>query len=198
MVYSEATVVLALDSFSEFAICNSSFHSEWAWKYCSTMGGVGLRYSPSDCFENFPFPKIENTEAEKLEQIGKNYHQKRQALMQNYQIGLTELYNLFHQPHFRLLSDYEMGLEDKIFEKKYGKNLLKVRKTQGIYYKDLAAAVIELRVLHSQMDKIVLEAYAWQIRLNALKQNLPQALPKLRLQTSNSCFRLSYWEGKKK
>jgi len=51
-----------------------------------------LRYSPTDCFETFPFPEL----TDELEQIGVSYHEFRREIMLNRQEGLTQTYNRFH------------------------------------------------------------------------------------------------------
>jgi hypothetical protein len=53
-----------------------------------------LRYTPSDCFETFPFP----LDITKLESIGERYYQHRQSIIQARQEGLTATYNRFHNP----------------------------------------------------------------------------------------------------
>ncbi len=59
-----------------------------------------LRYTPSDCFETFPFP--ENWEANPtLEAAGKAYYEYRAALMVRNNQGLTDTYNRFHDPDER-------------------------------------------------------------------------------------------------
>ena len=56
-----------------------------------------LRYTPSDCFETFPFP--ESWEAHPaLEAAGKACHDFRAALMVENGEGLTKIYNRFHDP----------------------------------------------------------------------------------------------------
>src|SRR5439155_21585559 len=56
-----------------------------------------LRYTPSDCFETFPFP--ENWESHPgLEAAGKAYYEFRAALMLKNNEGLTKTYNRFHDP----------------------------------------------------------------------------------------------------
>ena len=93
IVYSEATVVLALDSFREYGILSSSIHEAWAWKHSSTMKGDTLRYSASNAFETFPFLGEENHEIHKL---GSLIHSCRKKIMIEKNIGLTEVQNLLH------------------------------------------------------------------------------------------------------
>ena len=57
-----------------------------------------LRYTPSDCFETFPFP--ENWENHPvLEKVGKTYYEFRADLMVKNNEGLTKTYNRFHDPN---------------------------------------------------------------------------------------------------
>ena len=56
-----------------------------------------LRYTPSDCFETFPFPK-EFESNRVLEQAGNAYYDVRAALMGKNNEGLTKTYNHFHDP----------------------------------------------------------------------------------------------------
>ena len=56
-----------------------------------------LRYTPSDCFETFPFPHGFETHAA-LEAAGRAYYDFRAALMVRNNEGLTKTYNRFHDP----------------------------------------------------------------------------------------------------
>ena len=95
----------------------------------------GLRYTPTDCFETFPFPTalLDSTandpahEAtrQSLEAIGERYHQFRAELMVSNNEGLTSTYNRFHDPA------------------------------------ETSSGLLELRRLHSEMDQAVLAAYGW-------------------------------------
>jgi len=57
-----------------------------------------LNYSPSDCFETFPFPENFETNLS-LEAVGKDYYDFRAALMVKNNEGLTKTYNRFHDPN---------------------------------------------------------------------------------------------------
>ena len=93
-VYSHATIVFADSSRRHFAILQSALHAVFAWKNASRMK-TDLRYTPSDCYETFPFP--ENAPAA-LEELGEKYDSLRRQIMTSRNIGLTALYNLFHDP----------------------------------------------------------------------------------------------------
>jgi hypothetical protein len=56
-----------------------------------------IRYTPSDCFENFPFPPGFETDSA-LEATGRAYHDHRARLMVARNEGMTKTYNRFHDP----------------------------------------------------------------------------------------------------
>jgi hypothetical protein len=65
-----------------------------------------LNYSPSDCFETFPFPEgvlgpLPDGRGSTLEAPGKEYYEFRAALMVRNNEGLTKTYNRFHDPNER-------------------------------------------------------------------------------------------------
>ena len=104
----------------------------------SSFSGSALdlvRYSPSDCFETFPFPTalLDSTASDlaheatrqRLEAIGERYHQFRAELMVSNNEGLTSTYNRFHDPS------------------------------------ETSSDLLELRRLHGEMDQAVLAAYGW-------------------------------------
>ncbi len=93
IIYTNALVVFALENYSYLALLQSCFHQEWAIKYGSTLE-TRLRYTTTDVFETFPFPK----EITVLERIGKTYCEHRAQIMLSRQEGLTATYNRFHNP----------------------------------------------------------------------------------------------------
>jgi hypothetical protein len=93
MVMSDATVVFNFDDYATFALLQSIVHTEWV-NYNSSSMRTDVRYTPSDCFQTFPFPKT----TDMLEEIGEKYYNHRQKIMQNRQEGLTKTYNRFHKP----------------------------------------------------------------------------------------------------
>jgi type I restriction-modification system DNA methylase subunit len=99
IVYSAPHVVVALQGYEHFAILQSSLHLLWVVEICSTMG-TGIRYAPSDLLETFPFPfeKITEIPGGDLSIAGKEYYEERSKFMEQNEIGLTDFYNLFHDP----------------------------------------------------------------------------------------------------
>ncbi|MGA4554918.1 Eco57I restriction-modification methylase domain-containing protein [Methylorubrum aminovorans] len=93
-IFSEQVIVLASDEFDVFACMQSSVHEVWTRFFASTLEDR-LRYTPSDCFETFPFPASTEGQLE-LEAAGRAYHHHRAALMVSREEGLTKTYNRFH------------------------------------------------------------------------------------------------------
>jgi hypothetical protein len=96
MVYSEQLIVFSLEAYSAFSTLQSRIHEIWARFFGSSMKD-DLRYTPSDCFETFPFPPNWETNPT-LETIGKAYYEFRADLMVRHNEGLTATYNRFHDP----------------------------------------------------------------------------------------------------
>lgn len=93
IVYSHTTVVFPLHHWADFAQMQSSFHEYWRLEYGPSLR-TDARYTPTDCFETFPFPK----DVVKLDPIGECYYENRRHVMCERQEGLTKTYNRFHNP----------------------------------------------------------------------------------------------------
>ena len=98
MVFANSLVIFPFD-FSHAAFCalQSRPHEIWTRFFGSSMKD-DLRYTPSDCFETFPFPECWETHPD-LEAAGKVYYDFRAALMVENDEGMTKTYNRFHDPH---------------------------------------------------------------------------------------------------
>ena len=96
-VFAESLVVFPLDKHTAFCALQSRPHEVWARFFGSSMKD-DLRYTPSDCFETFPFP-IGWISSPTLEAAGRAYYEHRAALMVGNGEGLTKTYNRFHDPY---------------------------------------------------------------------------------------------------
>jgi len=102
ITFSHMLGIVADASSAMFAILQSTYHGDWMRLQGSTLG-KGLRYTPSDCFETFPFPVngfgvIPESVRADLDRIGEAYHEHRCAVCMTRKLGLTKVYNLFHAP----------------------------------------------------------------------------------------------------
>ena len=93
IVASHMTVVLPLASWSDYCCLQSELHWKWALEYGNKLENRP-QYTPSDCFETFPFPP----DTTGLAVIGQTYFDHRRQVMLSRQEGLTKTYNRFHDP----------------------------------------------------------------------------------------------------
>jgi len=97
-VFSDATVTFMFDDYFHFAILQSSCHEIWLRRQASSLR-TDVRYTPTDCFQTFPFPQDQSEHNQLIaEQAGRTYYEHRQKIMQQTQLGLTKNYNRFHDP----------------------------------------------------------------------------------------------------
>ena len=123
MVFADSLIVFPLDTHAAFCALQSRPHEIWARFFGSSMKD-DLRYTPSDVFETFPFPRGWTTDIA-LEAAGEAYYEFRADLMMRNEEGLTKTYNRFHDQ-----GDHDPDIE-------------------------------QLRALHAEMDRVVLDAYGW-------------------------------------
>lgn len=96
-IYSHSVNVICSDNLGTFALLQSRIHELWARFFGSSMKD-DLRYTPTDCFETFPFPPIVG-QWEGVEESGRAYYDFRAQLMIRNNEGMTETYNHFHDPN---------------------------------------------------------------------------------------------------
>lgn len=141
VAFTNALNIFTTDRWSDFAVVQSTLHEVWARKYSGALE-TRLRYSPTDCFLTFPFPRDPASESA-LESIGEAYHEHRRELMGDLWLGLTDLYNLFHRP--------DLAPE----------HIAKVATESRIPADEGFSRLQHLRALHVQLDQTVLAAYGW-------------------------------------
>ncbi|GIV03544.1 MAG: hypothetical protein KatS3mg015_2374 [Fimbriimonadales bacterium] len=96
-VFAHKLAVFAYDQDEHLAFLSSSIHQEWVRSTSSTMG-FAINYSPSDSFLALVIPDLQKTV---LRRLGGEYDTLRRALCLEERIGLTKLYNRFHDPDDR-------------------------------------------------------------------------------------------------
>jgi hypothetical protein len=100
---------MPLETSAALCVLQSRVHELWARFFASSLEDR-LRYTPSDCFETFPFPPDFEHDPT-LEAAGEAYYRFRAELMVARDKGLTKTYNDFNDR--RLRSDPEIqGLRD--------------------------------------------------------------------------------------
>lgn len=79
-----------------FALLQSRIHEVWARFLASCMKD-DLRHAASGSFENFPFPVGLDANGA-VDQVGREHHEFRAAMMARNDEGLTRTYSRFHDP----------------------------------------------------------------------------------------------------
>lgn len=143
VVFTEALKIVATDRWDVWAALQSTLHEVWARKHSGAIK-ADLRYSPTRCFQTFPFPgDLLSVPQLQLERLGEVCHEHRRRLMRELWLGLTDIYNLFHT------RDLSTELVAKVSKKPA----------------DVARAsfdgLLELRRLHVELDNAVRDAYGW-------------------------------------
>jgi hypothetical protein len=96
-IYSHSLNVFAIDSMSMFCEMQCRCHEVWARFFASSMKD-DMRYTPSDCFDTYPFISIVHAN-QLLYDLGANYYAFRNEVMVANNEGLTSTYTRFHDPH---------------------------------------------------------------------------------------------------
>ena len=142
-VFANTIDVFTTDRWDLYAVVQSTLHEVWARKYSGALK-QDLRYSPSKCFDTFPFPEgLWQNPNPALADFGADYHEHRRALMLRLWLGLTDLYNLFHS---RDLTPAKVA---------------KVSKKSTEEAETGYQGILELRRLHRQLDIAIRDAYGW-------------------------------------
>ena len=93
VVCGHKLVSFSTNSTASLAALQATLHTDWVLKYGSSLETRPV-YTPSDCFETFPFP----VSLEGLDDIGGRYDKHRRFIMSDRREGLTKTYNCFHDP----------------------------------------------------------------------------------------------------
>lgn len=143
---SRTISVIAAEDDQTFGVLNSSIHTAWALRMGTFMGkGNDSRYTPTTCFETFPFPRPTPEQAEAIAQAARYLEQARAFLRtkrdpkqkantatseQDKTLTLTGMYNL--------LSEYRQTGQEVV------------------------TGLATLADAHDTLDRAVSAAYGWE------------------------------------
>ena len=99
MVFANTLAVFPFECYSALCSLQSRSHETWARFFGSSLEDR-LRYTPTDCFETFPFPSDWESNSF-FEATGREYFEFRADLMMRNNEGMTKTYNRFHNPDER-------------------------------------------------------------------------------------------------
>jgi methylase of polypeptide subunit release factors len=162
-VFLNTLHVLTTDRWDIYAAVQSTVHEVWARKYSMRLK-QDLQYSPSDCFESFPFPTgLWETPSSVLVDLGERYHEHRRVLMLRLWLGLTDVYNLFHSNE--LEADLKKHFATRAKKDPKGLAIPDEHRAAALNftYDEALAGILELRRMHVELDNAVLAAYGWNV-----------------------------------
>lgn len=97
-IFAHTLYVFPLEPYTSFAVLQSRIHEPWARLLSSSMK-TDLRYSASDCFATFPFPRPDpRTILPAVEAAGEAFYAARAEYMRCENVGLTVTYNRLKDP----------------------------------------------------------------------------------------------------
>jgi len=115
---SNAMNVFAFDDDYSMGVLSSSAHLAWAHSEGSSLR-KDPRYTPTSCFETFPWPTASDAQREEIGQLTRELIKLRSSICQKEQIGLTKLYNQMDEEGRQELRKAHSAL-DKAVAKAYG------------------------------------------------------------------------------
>ena len=115
----DLNVVVPSDDFYVLGVLTSNVHRTWVKAQSSTLEDR-TRYTPSTCFETFPFPQTPTQkQIDAIRKTAVDLHEYRSVQMEKKQWGITKLYNeYFNEPASQLAKLHKM-LDDLVL-KAYG------------------------------------------------------------------------------
>lgn len=110
---SNLTNVFAFDGDYEMGVLTSSIHGAWAHSESSTLEDRP-RYTPTSCFETFPWPQPDVRARTKIGDTVSAVIERRQAACRELSIGLTDLYNQLDDGAWDELRDLHLELDEAV------------------------------------------------------------------------------------
>jgi hypothetical protein len=110
---SNLTNVFAFDDDYAIGILTSSIHGAWAHSESSTLEDRP-RYTPTSCFETFPWPQPNDGARAEIGQITRSLIERRQVICVENEIGLTVLYNQVDEGAWSEIAELHGQLDEAV------------------------------------------------------------------------------------
>lgn len=157
-----ATVAICRDDDLTFGIVHSKFHELWALSLCTFLGkGNDPRYTPTSCFETFPFPKSMEPNQSVSEQAKNPKAQK----IADAAARLNELRENWLNPSdlVKQIPEVVKGIPCRLIPvSEEAEKILKKRTLTNLYNEKPAW----LLHAHKELDDAVAGAYGWPLDLS--------------------------------
>lgn len=113
---SHACATFAVEDDYSFGVLISRAHEVWARANGSTLKG-DLRYTPSSCFETFPFPIAPTKkQMDAVAVASREIVSQRKIACENFNLGLTKVYNRMEEGGFVELKKAHDSLNSSVLE----------------------------------------------------------------------------------
>lgn len=111
---SNLTNVFAFDDDYAMGVLSSGIHGEWARLQSSTLR-VDIRYTPTSAFETFPWPPAPTQDQRTaVAALTVKLLERRAAICQSQNIGLTKLYNQVDEGAWTDLAALHRALDEAV------------------------------------------------------------------------------------
>lgn len=115
VVASNLTNVFAFDDDYSMGILTSVVHQTWARSESSTLR-IDLRYTPTTCFEPFPWPSPTPGQRARIGDLAKQLIDTRQNITRREGIGLTMLYNQVDDGAYEEVTSLHRKLDQAVLD----------------------------------------------------------------------------------
>ncbi|WP_307726727.1 type IIL restriction-modification enzyme MmeI [Candidatus Chloroploca mongolica] len=171
VIYSDATIVIVTENDAIFALIQSTIHDVWTRIQGSTLE-TRMRYTPTDCFETFPFPtSLQNDLTQRRRGAeAQSGPDARSPLPESHHPDTPDPRPQTPDPRPQTLDPRPQTLET--IGERYHTHRKKVMldrqegltKTYNRFHSpsETSADIAELRRLHEAMDNAVAAAYGWE------------------------------------
>ena len=93
-----AVVAITVEDDYTFGTLHSRIHEVWSLRMGTYLGkGNDPRYTPTTCFETFPFPVDQPQRRQAISEWARHMHTVREQLRIDFNLTLTEMYNELHE-----------------------------------------------------------------------------------------------------
>ncbi len=110
---SNLTNVFAFEDDYAMGVLTSVVHQTWAHSEASTLR-IDLRYTPTSCFETFPWPEPDAARRERIGALAAELIAARQAITTREGIGLTDFYNALGEGAGQPVARLHRELDDEV------------------------------------------------------------------------------------
>ena len=176
LVFSEQLIVFALNRLSWLSSLQSSAHDLWARFLCSSLE-ERLRYTPSDCFETFPFPSdlLDSTASDISSPAPLNFAASDSSHAASLNSTAADPAHAYHHQSLESIGERYIKFRAELMVS----NNEGLTSTYNRFHdpSETSDSILELRRLHDAMDQAVLAAYGWSDALPPASDNTPSTSP---------------------